>query len=208
MRAWRPERFRMVALIIRCGFIDGWRKEMEFEVERERGTAWPLFLWLFASPLAATAPPPPHLHPSKVSVLDFGFFSFLSVSCMPCSCTSSPPTLCLLILPPKPRPSGFPSPLLWRWLERHRASLQGWDQGARPCFVLLVTPPSLSHLTSPSSHPSCLYITPPPPPPPFLRFFVPYLDLDSPSFHTSVIQLKHPQHFFGKCWGAIGWPQS
>lgn len=54
MRAGLPEWLMMLPLMITRGFIDDWRKEME----REKGTAWPLLLWLFANPLAATAPPP------------------------------------------------------------------------------------------------------------------------------------------------------
>lgn len=188
MRAWRPVQLMMAALIIRCGLIEGWRKEMEFEVEREKGTAWPLFLWLFANPLAATAPLLHIYIPLKsLSLTSFSSrFSLCFMHLIFLHLLSS--HTCPLILPPKPRPSDLPSPLLWQWpavAAPGQSSRMGPNIQALFCSF---SDSSLSFSSGLSILPPLLPVYHPP---------IPTLLCSSSSSWLSLLSYKHhPPHAF------------
>lgn len=77
-----------------CITGDEQEREIGHEMQREKGTVWPLFLWLFASPLILSASPPPvsfpflhvyiiHITPSLMSLSLTLQSSSLSLCSMP-----------------------------------------------------------------------------------------------------------------------------
>lgn len=105
------------------------------------------------------------------SPLSCAVFLFLSLSLrftypiLRLSCTSSPPILVSESSPPGRVRHTFPSLRCFdvSWLERHQASLQGWDQRARPRSFHFLTPSSF--FISPLHPPTCLpHISPSFPP--------------------------------------------
>lgn len=152
----------------------------ECTVEGEKGTVWPspsgssptlslllsphlpfLHVYILLKALPLTSLSSRSFLSSLSRCLSLSLYLRFTYPILHLSCASSPPIPVPESSPPGRVRHTFPSARCFdvSWLGRHQASLQGWDQRARPRSFHLVTPSSLFHLSPPSSHLSPPYIT-------------------------------------------------